>query len=737
MTSLSFPLKDAAGHDRGELVVSELPGGPPFSADDSAALREGQRYRYDVRVVGSLAHLEPAELFDPDDFTLRQGRINPGQHVGTLVVVVHCDDAEPASASIEVAPTKLNQIDEYRRMLSEITTHAAEAVLQGFAPSALEAAAATRGAELLYQRFVILESQLRSDTFAAAIGRVLGNPHVEWMTVAERRGPGSAFPVGPAFGRAFSAPGPRRPWLTGRNRPALATMPTTLERAKHETTLDTVPNRFVKYALEAWRAVAQSMRDGLALGDPTLQPGPVRRGLRAADEVLDALDEILSRPFFRQVGTLDRFPSSSQVLLKREGYRQLLHMFVLVEAGLELPWESDTEDLYSPSLRTVSTLYEIWSYLTLVDIVGTVCGQPQTAHAFTPGANGLSLRLRTGAASAIRWQAVRRGRPLEVLLMFNSQFASGRGSWTAPMKPDCSIRIRPLASVTGPTATSLDIWVHFDAKYRFTGPPIDLAAEEDDDEILSRGTAKRADLLKMHAYRDAIHRTAGAYILYPGDVTIDQRQFSETLPGLGAFPLRPGADGTHGVEAISRFLIDVLDHVADQASQHERDRFWRAQIYAAPAQEHPRLSPAPFLDRPPADTDVLIGYVRGHRHWAWIEQTRSYNVRADDRTGALGLGSRELSAPLIVLYERTGDTYRVLGLVRSGEWRAADRQDLADTGYPEPRGRLYLVTQIDRIPATPPWFTDIAIDALKPAGITHGAPFAVTWLDLMSSVPHA
>ena len=34
---------------------------------------------------------------------------------------------------------------------------------------------------------------------------------------------------------------------------------------------------------------------------------------------------------------------------------------------------------------------------------------------------------------------------------------------------------------------------------------------------LRRGGALRADLLKMHAYRDAIRReTAGAYVLYPG-----------------------------------------------------------------------------------------------------------------------------------------------------------------------------------------------------------------------------
>ena len=32
-----------------------------------------------------------------------------------------------------------------------------------------------------------------------------------------------------------------------------------------------------------------------------------------------------------------------------------------------------------------------------------------------------------------------------------------------------------------------------------------------------KGIYKNADLLKMHAYKDAIRRTGGAYVLYPGD----------------------------------------------------------------------------------------------------------------------------------------------------------------------------------------------------------------------------
>jgi hypothetical protein len=142
----------------------------------------------------------------------------------------------------------------------------------------------------------------------------------------------------------------------------------------------------------------------------------------------------------------------------------------------------------------------------------------------------------------------------------------------------------------------------------------------------------------------------------------------------------------------------------------------------------------PFLDRPPADTDVLLGYVRGAKHRAWIERTGSYNVRADNRTGSLRLGSRELSAKLVLLYEQTGEKSRIVGLCRAGEWRAVNRHELISSGYPDPHGQLYLVTTLEPVVESPTWLADVTINALQSPGIVRGTPFAVTWLDLMSSV---
>ena len=67
---------------------------------------------------------------------------------------------------------------------------------------------------------------------------------------------------------------------------------------------------------------------------------------------------------------------------------------------------------------------------------------------------------------------------------------------------------------------------------------------------------KRADLNKMHCYRDAILGTRGAYVLYPGSAA-DVRHIDPYvrkpkppnrgpgLPSVGAFRLRPGCEKEH------------------------------------------------------------------------------------------------------------------------------------------------------------------------------------------------
>lgn len=742
--SVQLALRDDEGHVVGELLIANLPDrqDTTTTARGDVALREAAVYRYEVLTEAAVVKVEPRELLDPDDASWKRGRLRPGQAVGRLrIQVVDRTTGRAGTTEIDVLAVKLNHETEYRQMLSDIASFAAEAVLQGFAPSALDLAPSELPAELLYLRFAMIAAYLQDPAFEAALARVTSQPHRTWVAEQEIRPNGSPFPAGAAFRRAVCAPGRRVPWAGG---PApLASLPAALTRERAEASVDNPANQFVRLALERWRAVSLELLDVLSRGSQKVESGPLRRGQQIAADVGAKLDEHLAHPLFREVGPLRRMPTSDQVLLKRAGYREVFRTFAMTESGPTVRIDrGDMTDVFAASQRNVATLYEMWCFLAVVDSLGRVCGEDRTARAFASAGDGISVTMRSGRASKLWWPVIRGGRPLRVEVFFNRTFAGAddrKGSWSQAMRPDCSVRIRPEGSTPSRVpAAELEVWLHFDAKYRVDNLLAQLTSTNNSDEPLEESTtlgeAKRDDLLKMHAYRDAIARTAGAYVLYPGSEIKDIRRhpgFKEVLPGLGAFPLRPSSEGLpSSSQALDQFLSDVLTHVASQVTRDERHRFWTATVHrhGEPALSSPLTTD--FLEEPPADTDVLLGFVRSLEHRRWIEQMSQYNIRAGDRTGAVEIGGRELGAKLLLLYETRNGALRVARAAKVVRWSPAAAAELLATGYPDPRGDLYFVADLEFVEHLPTWVESIDLEALT-GNVRYGAPVVVTWWDVV------
>jgi len=127
------------------------------------------------------------------------------------------------------------------------------------------------------------------------------------------------------------------------------------------------------------------------------------------------------------------------------------------------------------------------------------------------------------------------------------------------------------------------VHLHFDAKYRVEDiEGLFGAADADDADDEVEGNYKRQDLLKMHAYRDAIKRSQGAYVLYPGrsNGPVRFQGFHEILPGLGAFGVAPDENGSaQGLESLEKFLDEVLAHLGNQTTAQERVSYHIAESY--------------------------------------------------------------------------------------------------------------------------------------------------------------
>lgn len=691
----TLSIVDREGRANGSVEVSLLPTAvpnqhiPPLldcisDPDRDRALPpiqllESTEYRYEILVPGAMSlGTDRDDVFERDTKVGNVGRLRPGLHTGTMPVAILADGAVVGEVTFEVRSRKLDYLTDFRRMLLDITDEGAEVVMEHFAPAEQRFAIdESTDAETLYQRFAFLQSLLRDEGLDAALQNILARPHVTWEVFEEERRPDRGARASSGLSRALTVPGPRGP-APAYLRPVVAFLPHRIASTRTETTVDNVPNQFVRFALTRWRDVLHLIRDGL-----TRSAGiSARRGLLEVDVILERLEGVLSEELFREVGELSAFPAANQVLQKREGYRDVLRAYLQFELAAKLAWKGG-EDIYRGGQRDVAKLYEYWAFLQLARIVAGICGKSfDLSQLIAVDDDGLGLRLREGKEVVVGGSLSRLGRRLRLELVFNKTFrAPAGGSWSTELRPDCSLEVRS-EDVEG--AKFEPVWLHFDAKYRIE------SLKEVMDQVSLDGPSygvKRDDILKMHAYRDAIRRSAGAYVLFPGDQKWQAPEYRELLPGLGAFPLRPSATGPSGASTLARFLEDVLDHVSTQITQHERGRYWNGRVYerrAAPTGSPPV---AQFLRRPPADTRVLLGFVRGPKHLEWILTNGLYNLRATGKRGRVGLRSRELDADVVILYGNGLERSEIL-LVR-GAPELHTKEQMLTLGYPGPSAAAY------------------------------------------------
>jgi hypothetical protein len=742
----TLPLRDGNGVSVGGLSITALPrsAGPQDRSDDptrsrnepAVQLLEASSYRYKLDLVDAQeVRLEPAELFDPDDPTGMTGRLFTRQYVGDVwLAVLDPEGDELGSAAVLVRAAKLEHEREYQRMLRDIADLAAEAVLQGFAPASTSTAImSAKPPRLLYQQFAILQARLADEELQDAIAEVIHRPQRGWVRETEYRAPGRPLQLRGEVARALTGPGRRVRIATAVG--SLRTLPSTIESHRSDETVDTVANRFVKFALTHWRSLATRLGDILTSRASTAYGV---RGTAAVDRVVEGLDDVLSEPFFRQIGQMQELPTSNQVLLKREGYRQIFSTFALIESSLDLRLELD--DAIHPSQRNIASLYEYWTFLKLVEVVGAACGDaPAPLKLFEQDGDGLSLGLKRGKQSKLRWDVSVAGRRLAISVYFNRTFRAtddhaSDGSWSRAMVPDASVLIRPSQGrARVESERDLDVWLHFDAKYKLDWASSQFEkvlrereeetafAEEEQERV---GNSRRDDLLKMHAYRDAIRRSAGAYVMFPGTATpLEFREYVELIPGLGAFPLRPGSDA--GVLALRRFIDDVLLHAADQATGEERHRYWRARIVEG--QSGSGQAAVDFLDRPPADTLVLIGGVPDEPHWQWTEQTEQYVVRLGRGDEGITFRAEELAAPLVLL----SGAGRAAIFERRGAWTVVDEHDLDVLSHPSSSEGPALLCQLIPIPEQPSWLSKLPLTDLLARSRSPGEPVLTAWSRLV------
>ena len=666
-------------------------------------LQEGREYEYEfVDSDGNTAkaHFEEKPGIVIPRRKVNEGTIKTGINVGTMQLNV-VDDSQKREHTIqvEIQSIKADYRNDYRKMLTDITEYYTDLVMQQGSPVTQKFEVDNDAdPQTLYQKFAFVKSIVDSDTFEESIHKILQNPVRSWANTTVTRHIENVKRLNKNALRQIVNKNDR---VLSEAVGGLHSLPRTIEVPHKCDTTNTAENQFVKYVLTQFYSFCTEIADKKNAGDQLKSEAKI---------VCNKLLRYIGSTFFKDISMPQHLNLNSPVLQRKEGYREVLQGWLIFDLAAKLTW-SGGDNVYDAGKKNVAALYEYWLFFKLLEIISSVFHiLPEDKKSLVEKDDDkLNLVIKQGRHTVIRGTDESSNRKLKVRFYYNRTFGHKEdmhqaGSWTMPMRPDYTLSIWP-GDIDEDVAEKeeLIVHIHFDAKYRLNKILIenedsDLENIDSEDDPLNKelthekeqeesgvyevGKYKRLDLLKMHAYKDAIRRTSGAYILYPGTERSKKEGFHEIIPGLGAFCICPGKE-TDQIAALKHFLLEVKRHMLNRVSQREQMAYQTYTIYKEeplPSDSVCELLPESLGDNRdfrPENTYVLIGYCAPCNQ-EFVLTNRIYNTPSGHRKGAIGLHEL-LKANYVLLWNESG--WQSFQKVKKNGFKVLSDKKLVSMGY--------------------------------------------------------
>jgi predicted component of viral defense system (DUF524 family) len=658
-----------------------------------------------------------------------EGRISPNIYVGSLTLTVFNIETEEEfkGTDIEVIATKLddnnvsNEDPNYRKnyqfMLKDIAEKCTELLMQINSP-------VTQNFEInfnkdnqtIYQRFAFVNALINTNEFNEAVQRIISSPTTKWLEEIELKDTRSVRRLSSSSIRQIASRSNRVKLSNPIGK--LNDIPTKIESSHKVETTDTHENRFVKHALEVFLQFCMECRNSFIINGYTKSKIEV-------EALIEKLDNNLNQPFFKEIERPTTLKLNSPALQRKSGYRELLNAWLQYDLAAKLIWKGG-DDVYKAGKRDIAVLYEYWLFFILYDLIKSKFdldkGNNSYGHLIEPTQDGLNVMVKSGKLTALEGTYKSDGRELHIKFSYNRTFEGGTkygakiaGSWTKALRPDYTLSIWPEEIKEEIKAEELEriVHIHFDSKYKVQQFTIKTDVEKDvidlDEDLVlvnnndegkidslekekrdeRKGIYKNADLLKMHAYKDAIRRTGGAYVLYPG--TEEHKEFvgfHELIPGLGAFAIRP-KEGENGTAELGNFIDKIIAHFNNMASQQRRHSNTIYEIYK---DDSPSIVNDPMPDYIiPDETYVIVAYYKSKEHLEWIKKEMKYNGRIGNANGAMDLTPEFIGAKYLLLYNKKEQGSLIFKINQSEKKKPTVLDSKLLKGYPKPSKPFYLV----------------------------------------------
>lgn len=486
----------------------------------------------------------------------RVGIINFGSYVGRTYLTVEVDGVRSLPINIEVRSKKIGYADEYAAMMADLSEDCSALIYDLRSPVHQTFEISSIERKTFYEDFLFLEYLFKEGNLPAAYHRIKESPKTQLIDERE------FVPIGlaqsmevedlmdivsmPQYLTRVSNPPPKWPDAMYNY------VPLEVWETQSVETLDILENRFVKFLLEQVSDLI------LKLQESYNYEGYINDRLQYFHE---EITDYLNDEWLKDISPLTSIPMNSQILQKKEGYRDIYYYYLNFEFAFQFKWE-DLEDNLKASEKRMSQLFEYWCFFRLINALKDMAQIETNENNLVELSNeGWEIKLKQGRKSKINFSLIDDKETQHNFELYYNRGFSRRGkpesrSYSLPFRPDYTILYKA-------PENEKPKYLHFDAKYRsqkeledFSFDEVKTEQEVSDDfteedekklnEIKKQETSrkyKNADIYKMHTYKDGILNSLGAYVLYPGEkegiFKIDE---DYEIPSIGALPIRPGGD---------------------------------------------------------------------------------------------------------------------------------------------------------------------------------------------------
>ena len=464
------------------------------------------------------------------------------------------------SIPFEVRSKKIGYLNEYPRMLEDISAFSTSLLLDSKSPLYLNLSLSDSNSQTIYEDFLVLDHIFSEMDLEGAYRQVKLNRHCDMFPESYEVPAGIAGYVDPSDVESMLSPNNLIPMsggpIAGCFSPIYA-----VERI-HIDDYDTPENRVVKDLILSIQKMVHGM-----ISSP-LHDGSAYISGRLA-EMRSTIDNMASDIWLKNIGDLTMIPFGSTVLQNRSGYAEIFVMYQILGLGTMFK-QDDAEKLLKGQNSRVYEVYEYWCYTRLYRCLRKMSvNKPDFPLRKSGDVWSVSIRNSNG----VTFEIPAEDSILDVTLYYNKNFNRRNHrfrSYSVRLRPDYTLVINSQES------PEYRFVINFDAKYK-AKPKTDDTIVTDDTEIDS--DCWEYDIYKMHTYRDALLQSWGSYVLFPGEESaiypkeIDREDdFDNPLrvPSVGAIPLVPGSKTDEILEKVIGGILSDISHISSGEFSIER-----------------------------------------------------------------------------------------------------------------------------------------------------------------------